>query len=531
MAYSYTYIDGCRVEVHVAAAFNGLAADFLARTGCELHIRDATRTREEQWEAWRAYQNGGALAAYPGTSNHEEDGPIGPRALDLYDSGEDNGVTTIGTHRSNVLVEIAPAHGFTNAGHYFSRPEGWHYEYTGSLDGALPAALEANQRRAGAGGVRARREPTTVSPEVADAFLVEGEIGTFAGWVYGENVDGIIQWAKGAYSGLYFWTGGLTPMSLDGLPYLGDAPIAEHQRRADADGVKGRSDATTKAPQVTFLEPNEVGDFNGWKRGEKIDGEDRWLRGAHSAAWFWLGGLSPRSVDGLADLNGQGPAPAPTPTPTPTPEPKPEPTKPPTREDDPTVPGRWAGRWSDNREKRTGRVSYFIVHHAADTRPAEDQVKRFMEANDREVSPTWLVGSDGTAYKIVHPDDRQWTTGRTIDQQAVTVETQNVSGAPTWVISDESHETIAALVAWAAKRYGFPIDREHVLGHDEARIKLDPSIGATACPGPSMDLDRIVERAQEIANPPVPKPDDIPVSRSWLQSLRDAVNGLLGKAS
>ncbi|WP_336628450.1 MULTISPECIES: peptidoglycan-binding protein [unclassified Microbacterium] len=200
--------------------------------------------------------------------------------------------------------------------------------------------------------------------------------------------------------------------------------------------------------------------------------------------------------------------------------------------DDTAVPGVWLGKWSDNREARTDKVRYFVVHHAADPRDPATQVQRFMSPNDRSVSPTWFVGADGIARKIVHPDDRQWTTGRIIDQQAVTVETQNVTGAPTWLISDESHEQIAQLVVWAAKRYGFPIDRQHVLGHSEARAALDPSIGATACPGPSMDLDRIVKRARELASPaPVPTPDTVPVKRSWLESVRDGINALLGRVA
>lgn len=211
--------------------------------------------------------------------------------------------------------------------------------------------------------------------------------------------------------------------------------------------------------------------------------------------------------------------------------PKPADPAPPARpDDDPAVPGKWLGKWSANREKRTGKVGYFVVHHAADTKPVDVQIKRFMDANDREVSPTWFIGADGSISKIVHPDDRQWTTGRIIDQQAVTVETQNVTGAPTWLISDESHEAIATLVVWAAKRYGFPIDREHVLGHEAAREKLDMSIGATACPGPSMDLDRIVKRALELGAPK-PAPDTVPVKRSWLEALRDSVNSFLGKTA
>ncbi|QDF14194.1 lysin A [Microbacterium phage IAmGroot] len=143
MGYNYTQIDGQRVEVNVAAAFKRLAAAFKAETGCTLHVRSGTRTRAEQqrlYDGWIKRLPGFNLAAKPGTSNHEESGPRGPRALDFYDSGKDAGVTSIGSHRSNVLVRLAPKFGFTNAGHRFTPREGWHYEYTGNIGGPAPAS-------------------------------------------------------------------------------------------------------------------------------------------------------------------------------------------------------------------------------------------------------------------------------------------------------------------------------------------------------------------------------------------------------
>jgi peptidoglycan hydrolase-like protein with peptidoglycan-binding domain len=134
MAYVYVQIDGQRVEDNVAAAFYRLAEAFKAKFGLTLHVRSGTRTRAEQEYLYHLYVTGqGSLAAKPGTSNHEENGPIGPRALDVYDSGSDPGVTRFGTVRANWLRANAPAFGFNPAGYTFSQVEPWHIEYTGSL--------------------------------------------------------------------------------------------------------------------------------------------------------------------------------------------------------------------------------------------------------------------------------------------------------------------------------------------------------------------------------------------------------------
>lgn len=171
-------------------------------------------------------------------------------------------------------------------------------------------------------------------------------------------------------------------------------------------------------------------------------------------------------------------------------------------------PGAARSGLSPNRTKRTGKVQLFIVHHYAGTTAPDAAWRRFMAANDRKVSPNYQVNADGSVFEVVPPDDyRAWTTG-SIDHQAVTCETQNTSGAPNWGISRESHEAIAHLIAWASARYGFPIQRGEVaagnrvtrpgvVGHRETPAGRQTS---TACPGPSMDLDWLVERARQIAN-------------------------------
>lgn len=172
----------------------------------------------------------------------------------------------------------------------------------------------------------------------------------------------------------------------------------------------------------------------------------------------------------------------------------------------PTYPGSvWWDHSSNSSPRRPGdKVQYFVIHHAATTSSVESLRQRFMTANDRKVSPNWLIGADGSVSEIVPPDNfRAWTSGQ-FDYNAVTVETQNTSLDPNWGISEASHIAIAKLVAWAAKRYNFPIDRTHVIGHRET-----PG-AATICPGPSMNLDRIVEMAKAFSEetPVDTKPTD-----------------------
>jgi len=128
--YLYDIIDGQRVEKNVAKDFRGMAAEFYKLTGCTLHVRSGTRTFEEQAAGRRDYLAGrtSVVWADPYESSHCEVGPAGPRALDLYDSGKDAGVTVYGSARWTVLKGIAAKHGFQWGGWGVPKSEGWHWE-------------------------------------------------------------------------------------------------------------------------------------------------------------------------------------------------------------------------------------------------------------------------------------------------------------------------------------------------------------------------------------------------------------------
>jgi len=160
MAFVYETIDGQRVENSVGAAFRRMAADFQAATGCSLHISSGTRTDAEQeaifraryvlagqvngrrvydtrWWAgqmWYRISSAGTVAP-PGSSNHQEGGPNGPRSIDVYDSGADAGVTRFGTRRNQWMHDNAHRYEFENEGEKFN--EAWHKTFRGSLEDAV----------------------------------------------------------------------------------------------------------------------------------------------------------------------------------------------------------------------------------------------------------------------------------------------------------------------------------------------------------------------------------------------------------
>lgn len=134
MTYTFTTVDGQRVERNVAAAFAVLEKAFQKEWNLTLHVTSGTRTKEEQDHLYDLYREGkGNLAVPSPYSHHEEDGPVGPRALDVHDSGTDAGVTVYGTPRAVWLRQNAEKFHFNPAGYGFHPEEPWHIEYSGSF--------------------------------------------------------------------------------------------------------------------------------------------------------------------------------------------------------------------------------------------------------------------------------------------------------------------------------------------------------------------------------------------------------------
>lgn len=631
MSYTYTRINGERVEANVANAFYAMAAEFKRVWGLDLIVSSGTRTREEQaylYNGWINRLPGFNLAAPPGSSNHEEYGPTGPRALDLRDSGGDAGVTVIGSARSNWLAANSGRWGFRNAGHYFSPREGWHYEYTGSLGGS----------GGGGGGTGGNFDQTTANEQNwmqnigidigshgADGIIgpdYENAVRTYQtmlrAYGYTGDIDG--KWGAGtqaAHEKFYAdWYSGGGKIAVDGQWGPATTKVLQARLGVEVDGQLGYNTIRALQTWLGVTADGEMG-YNTISAlqkavGSPVDGE-----------------LGPNTVRALqASLNAGGFAPHPT-TP---------PVTPPTdgklvedgewgpattnalqkklgvtvtgemneetykalqkatgqvedglvgpitikalqmnvgveadgqlgpitvtalqkflnanknfqkvtvKEDTgvkypqpeaPTYPGavKW-GHSPSSSPRGDNKVKWFIVHHwgAASLPSASAQWASFMKDRGEDgVAPTWQVNSDGSVYEAVPPDThRAWASGKA-DYQSVCVETQNTSAAPNWGISEASHEAIAKLVVWASKRYGFPIDRNHVFGDREIEAKTGIKTRATICPGPSMDLDKIVELAKKYAEEPTPPVDPVdPVDpETWTVTISKDEAVAAGKA-
>lgn len=108
-----------------------------------------------------------------------------------------------------------------------------------------------------------------------------------------------------------------------------------------------------------------------------------------------------------------------------------------------------------------------------------------------EVTPTEIIGCVGEQFAAYHCGG---TGGSDVPKmknpnaRSIGIENVNSTGAPSWQVAHATIVNCAKLVADICRRYNIPVDRQHILGHNE--------VTATACPG-GINVDEVVTLAKK----------------------------------
>lgn len=180
--------------------------------------------------------------------------------------------------------------------------------------------------------------------------------------------------------------------------------------------------------------------------------------------------------------------------------------------------GKYMGRnkWSSRGGQKVDGMN---VHHWAST--GMGGYSRLVESGE-PASANYLILNDGRLIGSVPEEYRAWTTSSFAnDDDKITVEIQNQTGAPSWSISPAAMRTLIELYADVARRYGFSPVRANLKGHREYGV-------ATACPGPYLSprLDFVAEEAAKLGMEHRNKEDEFmsALSASAQKKLADRVH-------
>lgn len=395
----------------------------------------------------------------------------------------------------------------------------------GTNPAPAPSQLAPNQRKTGAEPVNRRLEPNTSKPPI-DPQLAANTVGDFDGWIRGENVAGNNIWFRGLHSGNWFWSGGFTSQSTNGLkdlnPLPTPAPVDNTIRTVGANPARKRDKASTSGAVLGELAAGAKVKFDGWATGQAVTDSvastDVWYH-SPEGWWSWAGAFTAISKEGLKDMTPAMPTPEPPkPTPPVTPgrvpvsqttpnwdasSPAANPTyplpvaKPSTvvfpasiteRQDLASLNGYTVGRPDPK------GPNHIVLHHAATT-SLTGAINTLRGTNGAPTAS--YVVKDSELVQMVPEESSPWTNGRwTSNMYSITFEMINESqiGSGWNPPSAQTMETTAWAMARAAQRWNFELPLEYgvnVFGH------RDVSKSPTGCPG-GLDMVAVVKRANDI---------------------------------
>ena len=175
----------------------------------------------------------------------------------------------------------------------------------------------------------------------------------------------------------------------------------------------------------------------------------------------------------------------------------------------------------------TYNIDKVIVHVAQGS--YEGTLSHFATPNTY-ASAHYTVGTDGKVGQSVREKDVGWHAGNlSYNQTSVGIEHAGFVEYPSTYFTEAMYRSSAKLTAYLCKKYGIPIDRAHVIGHNEVPDPDDPGwyggIDNHTDPGSGWDWARYMSYVREAAGGTAPAPAPAPAPSTYSQVVDNATAG------
>ena len=151
----------------------------------------------------------------------------------------------------------------------------------------------------------------------------------------------------------------------------------------------------------------------------------------------------------------------------------------------------WIGSPNFTQSRSGKKIDRLVLHWIVGKLNVADKV---FQDTVRNTSAHYGIGNE-IVHQYVNESDTAYHAGSwEVNLRSIGIEHE---GGPNLPISDATYNTSAKLVADICKRYNIPLDRQHILKHQE--------IVPTQCPG-TLDIDRIIAEAISINNAIIAQP-------------------------
>ena len=163
---------------------------------------------------------------------------------------------------------------------------------------------------------------------------------------------------------------------------------------------------------------------------------------------------------------------------------------------------------------RNKPITKITIHHVAGNLTVETMGNVFAPAS-RKASSNYGADNKGRIGMYVEEKNRAWTSSSSDnDNQAVTIEVANITGAPDWKVSDIALNKTIDLCVDICKRNN--IKRLNFTGDKTGNLTMHKMFANTSCPGPYLEskfpyIAEMVNKrlnSQPVVNP-TPQPTQI----------------------
>jgi N-acetyl-anhydromuramyl-L-alanine amidase AmpD len=133
------------------------------------------------------------------------------------------------------------------------------------------------------------------------------------------------------------------------------------------------------------------------------------------------------------------------------------------------------GNYSQSNRPANGLAINSIVHHVT-----EGSLSDTLEAFQNPLwyaSSHYVIDSDGTVYQMIQNKNVAWHAGNWyINQHSIGIEHVGFAANGRASFTSAMYRSSAFLTRWLAAKYGIPLDRQHILGHDNVQAPISPLV-------------------------------------------------------
>ncbi|GAB1332426.1 N-acetylmuramoyl-L-alanine amidase [Streptomyces sennicomposti] len=156
-------------------------------------------------------------------------------------------------------------------------------------------------------------------------------------------------------------------------------------------------------------------------------------------------------------------------------------------------PDDWGNYNIANRPVAGGEINSIVIH---DTEGTYDASLNVFQNPASYASTNYIVrASDGQVTQVVENKNEAWHAGnKSVNMHSIGVEHEGYAIKKGSWYTEPEYESSATLVKYLAAKYGIPLDREHIIGHDEVPGVLDANVKSQHWdPGPFWDWNHYMQ--------------------------------------